>query len=243
MKRNLFLWLALMGAFSLSSCEKKSEVKTDRITFEELDPGSAGHYIGEDGSGGYTSGNAYFPIRYNAEYGSWSGFALSNTTDNTTAGIENQFSSITGTGAGGSSVYAVLYNWQPDTITFQVPEKITNISVCNSTYAYYSMLNGDQFAKKFGGESGNDPDYFRLIIEGLDESSNKVLEGTVTLADYTSDDNSQDYISNTWTDLDLSQAGFIKYLTFSFASSDTGAFGINTPTTVCIDNIRGELQE
>ena len=52
-----------------------------------------------------------------------------------------------------------------------------------------------------------------------------------------------DYIGNVWTDLDLSQAGFLKYLVLSFDSSDKGAFGINTPTFVCIDNIYGELRD
>jgi hypothetical protein len=28
------------------------------------------------------------------------------------------------------------------------------------------MLNGDSFAKKFGGASGNDPDFFKLTIIG-----------------------------------------------------------------------------
>ena len=140
-------------------------------------------------------------------------------------------------------IYSVFYSWQKDTIFFTTPEKIKNISFCNSTYAYYSMLNGDQYAKKFGGESGNDPDYFKLIVEGLDAGKQKVLSGEITLADYTPEDNSKDYIGNVWTDVDLSQAGYIKYLVLSFESSDTGAFGINTPTFVCIDNIFGELQE
>jgi hypothetical protein len=241
MKRLFFI--AMAATSFLFSCKKEDTVKKDRITFEELTPGPAGYYIGEDGAGSFTSGNASFPIHYSQEYQSWSGFAYSNHTDATTPGVENQFSAVAGGGADNSSVYAVYYSWQKDTITFDVPETVTNISLCNSTYAYYAMKNGDQFSKKFGGASGNDPDYFKLIIEGLDADGNKVLNGDIMLADFTSDDNSQDFISNAWTDIDLSKAGPLKYLVLSFDSSDKGPYGINTPLTVCIDNIYGELQE
>ncbi len=242
MKKTVMMALATAGIIVCVSCKKQDTVKHDRITFEELNPGADGYYIGKDGKGGFTSGNAFFPTYYQGQNG-WSGFAYSNQTDDTTRTIENQFSPIAGSGAGHSSVFAVYYSWQKDTISFQVPEKVTNFSVCNSTYAYYSMLYGDPFSKKFGGPSGDDPDYFKLIIEGLDASYNKVLQGEITLADFTFQDNSKDYISNAWTDIDLSQAGFLKYMVLYFASSDTGSFGINTPTYVCIDNIFGELQE
>ena len=32
------------------------------------------------------------------------------------------------------------------------------------------MKTGDQFAKKFGGEDGNDPDYFKLLVWGEKEN-------------------------------------------------------------------------
>ena len=41
---------------------------------------------------------------------------------------------------------------------------IDGMYVTNGTYAYLSMLNGDAYAKKFGGVSGNDPDWFKLTI-------------------------------------------------------------------------------
>ncbi len=243
MKKVFILSFALAGAFCVSSCKKESTVKKDRITFENLTPGPDGFYNGEDGAGGFTSGNAFFPTHYDALYESWSGFAFSNHTDNTTPGYENQYSSIAGEGADHSKIYALYYSWMKDTISFSLPEKITNISICNSAYAYYSMKDGDAFAKKFGGESGDDPDFFKLIIEGLDENKVTILSGQITLADFTPSDNAMDYISNIWTDIDLSEAGYIKYLVFSFDSSDKGPNGINTPQSVCIDNIFGELQE
>ena len=48
---------------------------------------------------------------------------------------------------------------------------ITGVLVTNSTYAAISMRDGDQFAKKFGGESGDDPDFFRLVAHGYKDGS------------------------------------------------------------------------
>jgi hypothetical protein len=243
MKTNTyFLLFAASLIFFFSSCEK-DKTETDNINFEDFELGDDGYYIGSDMAGGYTIGNAYFPINYNEEYGSWSGFAVSNHTDTETRGYSNQYSAIAGSGASGSEKYAVLYTWQADTIEFLTPEKVTNISVCNTTYAYYAMLEGTEISDPFGGDSGDERDYFNLLITGLDESGTPVLEASLALANYRYENNAEDYVSNAWTDVDLSEGGYIKYLVFSFESSDMGDFGINTPTYVCIDNIRGELQE
>lgn len=228
--------------FLLSSCEKEKTL-TDRITFEEMDLGSSGFYNGSDGSGTFSQGNAVFPIRFNSEYQSWNGFAVSKHTNNQTGGYANQYSSITGSGAEGSSNYAVLYTWSSDTITFRQPQKVTNISLTNSAYAYFSMLEGDGFSKKFGGSDGNDPDYFRVLITPLDQNRTAIGTFTIDMADYTPENNLTDYIADIWFNLDLSEAGFVSYLVFSFDSSDKSDWGINTPTYVCIDNIYGELKE
>ncbi len=238
----LFFAFAAFLVFFFSSCEKDKTEK-DNITFESFDLGAEGYYNGSDQGGDFRIGNAIFSNSYNPDFQSWSGFAVSNHTDTETRGVENQYSAIAGNGADGSEKYAVLYTWSSDTIEFITPERITNISVCNSTYAYYAMLEGDDYSKQFGGNSGDDPDYFNLLMQGLDEARRPVFNATLTMADYRFTNNAEDYIANNWTDLDLSEAGYVKYLVFSFESSDTGEYGINTPTYVCIDNITGELQE
>jgi hypothetical protein len=136
-----------------------------------------------------------------------------------------------------------LYSSGSDTIEFINPAKITNISFCNTTYTYYSILEGDDFATIFGGVDGNSKDFFRLILKGLDENKQTLIEGTIHLADYTYDNNELDYVGNQWTDVDLSQAGYLKYLVFSFESSDINEYGIVTPAYVCVDNIFAELQD
>jgi hypothetical protein len=245
MKKKNFLFvtaLAVVLGISVSSCEK-DEVKKDRITFEELDLGETGYFNGSDLSGGFLSGNVFFKTNYDSQWDFWSGFAYTNHTDIETAGYTNQYSCIAGSGDDGSANYVVLYSSGSDTISFIIPEKVTNISFCNTTYAYKSMENGDAFSKKFGGETRDDPDFFNLIVDAYDESNTKIAGVTIRLADFTFADNSNDYIGNAWTDIDLSALGFIQYLVFSFDSSDKNEYGIRTPTYVCIDNIFGELQD
>lgn len=243
MRKNMFLFsVAAFTLLAISSC-KKEETPTDRIRFENFALGSEGRYIGEDLTGSYTLGNAVFPIRYNPVWDSWDGFAVSNHTDTQTPGPGSIFSCIAGSGAGDSDQFAVLYTFSADTISFVKPQKITNISVCNTTYSYYAMLEGDAISKQFGGPEGDDADFFNLLIKTYDENENYSGLVTINLADYRFTNNAQDYIANTWLDLDLSDLGFVKFLVFSFESSDTGDFGINTPTAVCIDNIFGELMD
>ena len=188
-------------------------------------------------NGAFTSRGAGFNNTSN-EFG-WSGFAYSNQTDATTAGFGNQHSAIAGNGEGGSANYGVAYYSSFDpipTITLAPGTTIQSISLTNTTYAYFSMRDGDAFAKKFGGASGNDADWLKLTITGLDGSNASVGSIDFYLADFRFADNAQDYIVNTWTTVDLSSLSAARKLTFSMDSSDVGPFGVNTPTYVALDN-------
>jgi hypothetical protein len=59
----------------------------------------------------------------------------------------------------------------------------------------------------------------------------------VYLADFRPADNTKDYISTKWEYVSLISLGLVDSLSFSIASSDVGAFGINTPTYFCIDQV------
>jgi len=97
------------------------------------------------------------------------------------------------------------------------------------------------FAKKFGGESGNDKDWYKLSLTGISESGQIIGTREIYLADFRPDNNAEDYISNIWNNKDLSELGYLSKLVLVVSSSDVGDYGINTPTYVCIDNIEGEL--
>ena len=115
---------------------------------------------------------------------------------------------------------------------------VPGIYVNNNAYTYYSMLEGDAYAKKFGGVTGNDPDFFLLTIKAYADGQLKSDSVDFYLADYRFADNSNDYIVDEWTYIDLSPLGDVDSLGFSLSSSDNGAFGMNTPAYFCIDDIQ-----
>jgi hypothetical protein len=211
----------------------------DIANFDDLGLAPESYWNGSDGSGGFASGSAYFNNNYDSTYGSWDGFSYSNITDTTSSGWTAQYNAITGGGQNGSANYGIGYvGWaEPPTITLNTAGVVEGLYVTNNNYAYYSMLNGDAFAKKFGGSGGDDQDWFLLTIRGKDVEESATGTIDFYLADYRFADNSQDYIVKTWEYVDLSSLGEVKSLEFSLSSSDVGEWGMNTPAYFALDTI------
>lgn len=211
------------------------------IDFEDLPLNPESFYNGSDLAGGFTSGGAFFNNSYNTQFQSWSGWSYSNTTDVQTPGFMNQYSAYNPPDGGGdgSPNFAVAFNGGYGDAYVVLPPGTHPVSVCvtNTTYAALSMLYGDQFAKRFGGDDGTDPDYFILTVYGLDDGGNVTGSVDFFLADYTFQDPDLNYIVSAWTTVDLTPLGDATVLTFGMASSDVGPFGINTPTYFAIDNL------
>lgn len=204
-------------------------------------PGGGRYYNGSDGAGGFTSGGAYFSNNYNASWGSWDGWSVSNTTDTTTPGYTNQYSAFTG-GAQSGTQYGVYYQpWMGGpTVSFTSPDPVTieGAYFTNTTYAALSMLNGDSFAKKFGGATGDDPDWFKLTIRGVDGGGGYTVNSVeFYLADYRFANNALDYIVDDWTWVDLAVLGPVYGLEFQLTSSDMGEWGMNTPAYFAMDSM------
>lgn len=187
----------------------------------------------------FTSGNCVFPNKWNGSFGGYweSGWAYSNMKDSTTSGSGNQYSARTAVGYTNSTIYAIGKGGSKLKFNAAAQGKqMAGFYVTNSTYAYLSMKNGDMFAKKFGGTSGNDPDWFKLKVQ-------KYLGGTLVndsvtfyLADFRFSNNTQDYIVKAWQYVDLMPLGNADSLLFTLSSSDVGGFGMNTPSYFCLDN-------
>jgi hypothetical protein len=191
---------------------------------------------------GFESNGAFFNNAI-SPFETWSGFALTRETNTTLGGLAAQFSGYAGSGASGSLQYAIgfidTFNAIP-IITLPAGEAPLSLQITNSTYTAISMRDGDQFAKKFGGASGNDPDYLKLTITGLN-ASGTVVPGPVVdfyLADFRFANNAQGYILNTWAPVDLAAlpAG-TSQLQFALSSTDNGTFGMNTPAYFAVDNV------
>ena len=208
---------------------------------EDLGLGAESYYDGSDGAGGFISSGVLFENNYNQDWGSWDGFAASTTTDTETGDYSNQYSAIPGGGAGGSATYAVGFwsSFAPEGPLLELESELSlgGVFLTNTTYAYVSMRDGDLWAKKFGGVSGDDPDWFLLGIQAFDAGGAQTGSLDFYLADFRFADSDLDYILGDWTFLDLSTLGPVKSLRFSLSSSDNGDFGMNTPAYFALDRL------
>jgi len=208
-------------------------------------------------NGGPTHGGADFvfteteSIRLNNYYdtswgGFWGGYAISNTTDISTQSVTNQYSSVTGSGADGSTNYAI-YTSSGAMLAESANTIITEFKFTNTAWTKLVMENGNQFSKVFGSPNGadgqpdgtNGEDYFVLWIMASNDQGD--LDSVdFYLADYRFSDNSQDYIVDSWQTLDLTaEFSFpVTEVNFKFISSDQ-SFGFNnTPEYIAIDDIK-----
>ena len=228
----------------------KLAVQADIIVdFNELplgSPTSSGSFFDGYGFGASTGTWSSQGVTFNTnQYGP--GWSYSNVNNSTTAGFMNQYATLTGTGFGGGGNYAMATG---DGAYFDLPadRKVNSLRISNSTYAGLSMRDGDpppnNFAKKFGGDMGNDPDFFKVTFTGF---ANSGATGSVTgsvdffLADYSFANNALDYIVNDWRLLDLTSLGNASSVGLTFDSSDKstlmGTTYVNTPTYVAIDHL------
>lgn len=206
--------------------------------FEEFELSENSFLNGSTVSGEFIGKGITLPNDYNAEFDSWQGWSISNVTDDETPGFTNQYSAITGSGHDGSSNYAVSFQFAQNIIRVNDgPQVVEGLYITNSTYAFLSMRDGDPFAKKFGGATGDDEDYFLVTIEGFKAGEQVDTFMNFMLADYRFDDSSEDYILDEWTWMDLSFLGEVDSIGFSLSSSDNGEFGMNTPAYFCIDDV------
>ena len=215
------------------------------IDFENISIAQDTFSDGRDSTLIFTSGDFEFPVLYDTSFNYWaSGFAMSTMRDTSDGSFMNLYSAYssdvnseniytTGNLGSGLITMSTLTVFDRDLVWH-------NLEITNTTYAYKSILNGDAFAKKFGGSTGDDPDYFFVRIYG---TSNLEIDSIdFYLADYRFEDSVQDYIINDWTEVDLSALPKNSTeISFKLFSSDTGAFGINTPIFFSLDNIEYSL--
>lgn len=97
-----------------------------------------------------------------------------------------------------------------------------------NSYTFYTILYGDSFARAF-----TEGDDLQLVVNGIDEEGNeKTLE--ISLASFT---NGSLTASTGWKYVDLSELGVVEELNFTMKSTDTGAYGMNTPAYFCLDKL------
>lgn len=226
-----------------------TNINAQTADFENLTLPAESYWDGSDLSGThnngvftseFTSGDFIFPNLFDTTWGApgyWlGGFAYSNKTDSVTSGDGNKYSSKAG-GGETSSNYVVSTNSSSIKINNTGGNNVVMFSITNSTYSYNSMRDGDSFAKKFGGPTGDDPDWFKVTIKAY-SNTNYLDSLDFYLADFRFANNSQDYIIKNWTSIGLPPTSNpIDSLYFELSSSDVGMWGMNTPAFFCLDNI------
>lgn len=246
------MWVSAVAGIGCLFVQSASAAVATFETFP-LAPGS--HWDGSDLSGTAGPAGMFGEIPYSqhrqiegsgflntyTDWGSWSGFAISNHTDTTTNDWSNQYSAITGTGAGGSGNYAIGYYATYEASTNVTLGALTDLSglgasFTNTTWSALDMLNGGSVGKKFGGVSGDDADWFKLTIAGYAGGIPTGAAVDFYLADYRFANNSLDYIIDDWNYVDFSALGTVDELRFTMSSSDNGSFGMNTLSYFAMDN-------
>jgi len=241
--------MAVLVAMAASAASASAVV----VDFEDLAfPPAADHWSGSypsDGQGGtgsietFSSRGVLFDTFSDGDWFFWNGFAYSRATDNTTPGYGNQYSSITGSGAGGSAAYAVgnIGISLSPRLTLAQPATLAGAYVTNTTYAYLSLRDGDMFARPLGDSSAtperdtDQPGWFTLIATGLDSTGQQTARATLDLASYRQPDgNPSSHIVAGWVWLDLSSLGTVTSVEFTIDASD-GGFG--WPQYFALDNL------
>lgn len=190
-----------------------------------------------------------FVASQSTELSGWGYFFVSGSPN--AAEISAYANPPTGGGAGGSQSFAVA-SGTSSTINLPAGSSVQSVKATNTATAFYSLRDGDQFAKPFGkvfdedvGDSGawvedGVPDWFKLTFTGYTGTSRTgVVTGQVEfyLADYRFSNASQDYIVQDWTNVDLTALGEARSIGLGFSSTDNGQWGMNTPSYVALDDL------
>lgn len=185
----------------------------------------------------FQTGSVLFRYKWDKPFAYWSGgFSYTNINDTANGNFSNLYNARAGKGYNNSTKYATGQN--NAVMVLKAPyDKLDGFYITNTTYAYKSMKNGDQFAKKFGGTTGNDPDFFKVTAKGYFNGTVKADSAVFYLADYRFATNTQDYIVQNWQWFNTSALGQVDSVKLIMYSSDNGQFGINTPTFFSIDDV------
>ncbi len=119
---------------------------------------------------------------------------------------------------------------RPVQVTFNTDKAYEPVGVYLNlnSYTYYSIQNGDGFARAFTND-----DSYRVTIHGVTpEGTENSVE--VELGAY---DNGNLTINRGWRYVDLTGLGTVTELYFTIFTTDSGAYGANTPQYFCLDKL------
>lgn len=218
-----------------------------KINFNELELKSESYDTGTklvDSTGGFVSGVLFLPVNPQEE-NYWTGFALSNILDKQLVANPSAFAAYANATKQKENKFMV-YN-QPQTpdaaaIEFEGNSSyvIGSISVANTHLSHLVMKYGTENGiRPFGGETNDQPDWCKLIIEGFDANGTQTDTVNFYLADYRFANKRKNYIVSDWSTVDLQKLGKVNKVVFSITSSVTDAENnVLTPKQFCLDEMK-----
>lgn len=257
MKKNFQILSLCIGALCIwadaSSVYAQSSVRQSDLvpaSFDDISVGSNGLYRSdnptENGQQQWESGSFIFTTFVDAAYAP--NYYYYDVTVSSKTGSDFVMDYSDGfdmkSSAGGAAQgdnFAVWYNnfYGNAYVLMKETSVVFGMYVSNNSYAYSSILNGDGYAKKF-----TTGDWFKLTVWGGTQGAGGiVLKDSVEfyLADFREEGNWK--IAERWSWLNLRRLGEINVIAFSLSSSDSGAFGMNTPAYFCFDELCGAEPE
>lgn len=228
MKKKLSLLFALLSGFTQSQ---------NVADFDSFSLPADSFYFSAS-SADFQTSNAVFEYEWTSSFGGfWSkGFAYTNKNNVDSGNYRHLYNCIAGKGYNNSNYYTTAQANGIIKLKTSTDNTVNGFYITNTTYDYKSMKNGDAFAKKFGGTTGNDPDWFKVTAKGFLGGSMKSDSAVFYLADYRFSNNSLDYIVTSWQWFNCSNLGVVDSIRFFMYSSDAGTWGMNTPAFFSMDN-------
>lgn len=257
MKRFLLSTLAAGFLFSLSAEERLITLdlsnSTTPLLFNE-DTGAWSDTYDDDAS---SIESQCFSFIHNSmsDWNTWWGFTASNSTDNSfhTNFVKYQFSNMAQGGIALNSdgivmtdefgapvvtaempylvgFYSPFMSPRPLDMTFNTGKsyEAVGVYVNLNSYSYYSVYQGDGFARAF-----TNGDRFTLTIHGVAPDGDQ-REVEVEMA---ASSNGNLTVNRGWRYVDLTSLGEINELYFTMKSTDSGAYGDNTAEYFCLDKL------
>ena len=209
---------------------------------------SYGYFSGNNLRGSFVSGTYQFNNSYNDHYKSWTGFAVSSSTDRTFDMADYDVMMYNNTVGGGyqSQRYAVSYsNSEIRVLGNPEGEQLRGFMITNSAWNVSYYVNGDESQNVTDaegkavaiGEGFRESDYCYVTITGYDKQGEQTATFDCYLADYRSETpvENRGYVSD-WKWVDLSSLGTVTRVTFSMHGSRQNQYGPIVPEYFCIDN-------
>lgn len=232
--------LAVALGLATSLTTQAQTVSFDTFT---LSPNS---YYQDNAGTDFTNNGVTFQYGWNTSFGGYweSGSAYTNLLDTTDGTYTNLYGAITGAALSGNN-YATVKDGAVIVLS-NTTTAVTGFYITNTTFAWKVIKNGNQFSRKFGDTTGTGsgnmipqgqyPDWFKVIVRGYRGGSMLNDSAEYYLADYRAAGTANDYVRKNWQFVNCASLGQVDSIRFEMKSSDTGNFGINTPTYFSMDN-------